>query len=1403
MKFWAQGPFKWPLYATASGRLTENQLLEFVNDSISLIEPVCCRFIFFCMDSLNNQKAVNSHHSKVVSEAHNKSISSSNQAIITNLKGNHTDLKESNFEYEDNEWDIGIGDLIIDLDADIEKSSSSNIDTSLVIPLQNPTNITAEKSFSSENNKTSSEENSDHCESNIAKQHKTKNYIKGKNETVTMSSTTNSGNKGTSKLSVDHQATLDKGLKMKIKRTKTGTKTSDSKHEIVKSEQNGNLNSDEAIPVLASKKVVNPPAGVLASPSLSANKRGSNSHRKDKGKDKVVGKEKIDGGSMMQTENNCCNCGSDKMGALSCNNPNCSKFRDLALPPRIASTTPGQIPLSLDKQTPAGVNVGNVPGAPKDSLKMLSQISGLKHKDQHKLIDYSSKSSQSNSSSTSMSYSSSTNSDDGKMSSSPPLKRMKNEGTTTATSTPATGTGTTGKGSMVDVCVGTSIGTITEPDCLGPCEPGTSVTLEGIVWHETEGGVLAVNVTWRGKTYVGTLIDCTKHDWAPPRFCDSPTEELDSRLQKGGRGKRGRNSATSTNDLINFTETRSSVHSKLRNGGSKGRASRNSSMTNINISSQTVTNTPSTSPTTFSVPRPEKRRKSKDESPSSFNGTNVQGNTLSGNNSSNNVPTTLSSLPSCAKKAKNVTSPCAISPVLLECPEQDCSKKYKHANGLKYHQSHAHGMISNADDDSSLTAPDSPSQRSQSPPPPNETNFSQKINFETSKSSSLNETKINENSMSASGTGELSNVDRPSSACIDTNQSTVHNESSSLPNTFNDTIPKPAVATNTTVSSSSTPIKQDTQNKNKTNILRFPSAPDIEQISNDSMSDAQSQSSSFYSLQNSNKAPSSNSGKSKKGRKSPGPDNESDICIINKSDGVRSPAYSDISDDSNTAAESNLNDKLKINMENNKKSQESVGGGSAPLSIGGYNNLYGPSFYQPSSFFPPPDNQSTKAQQQASSGGIDYKSKDHSPLDLMNKLQPSSKLQNDVATAASSSSNSLSTNNPVGKIMQHYQHYPYNFIQPNYPYSLDNSFGPLPSTSSSDDGSKTQGVHIKEEHGKDMSSSDTLKQITTPIPSSKLIKSENSKEMIKSESGQSMQSSLSQSPQHLSPYSSLYQRHPMGLPPLSREEEIQKYFIYPDQRRSSVGPPPPPTSQYYLPYMGPGGNPFFPDPSHPMYRNMLVPTPPYNSPYHLQMARFSSPEDLSRNPNTKALDLLQQHATQYYNSHKIHELSERVSQMKSPTSNPKIPVTSVPSPNITQPLPGSSISVTSATNNTSTSLSSNSSIMNSNNNNNNSSLGQGNLPQPPSSLNPSQQPPSSKSMDKNDRTDPKDPLSSSNGGLNRTTSPPPQRHVHTHHHTHVGIGYMSGPMYPAPYVNPAVLASQTVIPFPTNQQANK
>ena len=43
--------------------------------------------------------------------------------------------------------------------------------------------------------------------------------------------------------------------------------------------------------------------------------------------------------------------------------------------------------------------------------------------------------------------------------------------------------------SCSDIGVETStVGVSTDPDCLGPCEPGTSITLEGLVWHETENG---------------------------------------------------------------------------------------------------------------------------------------------------------------------------------------------------------------------------------------------------------------------------------------------------------------------------------------------------------------------------------------------------------------------------------------------------------------------------------------------------------------------------------------------------------------------------------------------------------------------------------------------------------------------------------------------------------------------------------------------------------------------------------------------------------------------------------------------------------------------------------------------------------------------------------------------------
>lgn len=133
--------------------------------------------------------------------------------------------------------------------------------------------------------------------------------------------------------------------------------------------------------------------------------------------------------------------------------------------------------------------------------------------------------------------------------------------------------------------------------------------------------------------------------------------------------------------FLNYlVETRSSVHSKLRNGGGVKGGRRGVA------NGAGPANAPS-SPTPFVPPRPDNKRKGRageEETP-----------------------------PANGKKAKVVVPPATApilvtpapcgspppSPVLLECPEPNCSKKYKHINGLKYHQSHAHGSVAADDDD--------------------------------------------------------------------------------------------------------------------------------------------------------------------------------------------------------------------------------------------------------------------------------------------------------------------------------------------------------------------------------------------------------------------------------------------------------------------------------------------------------------------------------------------------------------------------------------------------------------------------------------------------------------------------------------------------------------------------------
>lgn len=231
--------------------------------------------------------------------------------------------------------------------------------------------------------------------------------------------------------------------------------------------------------------------------------------------------------------------------------------------------------------------------------------------------------------------------------------------------------------STKDCGTSTSIGTITEPECLGPCEPGTSVTLEGIVWQETDGGILVVNVTWRGKTYVGALLDCTRHDWAPPRLCDSPASDIDLKANKGVRAKR---IVTRSNGIGLDEKNLLQTTGKLRNG--KGRR-----ILPVNES------------TSCNKKQRESSEKMSSDNPSAQNENNasvsMNTNKETDNISMEVVDTSLTTHEPTESANTQPEKAGPDSPMLIGCNEPNCSKKYRNLNGLQYHQSHAHSADSN------------------------------------------------------------------------------------------------------------------------------------------------------------------------------------------------------------------------------------------------------------------------------------------------------------------------------------------------------------------------------------------------------------------------------------------------------------------------------------------------------------------------------------------------------------------------------------------------------------------------------------------------------------------------------------------------------------------------------------
>ncbi|XP_047237993.1 zinc finger protein 608 isoform X5 [Girardinichthys multiradiatus] len=241
-----------------------------------------------------------------------------------------------------------------------------------------------------------------------------------------------------------------------------------------------------------------------------------------------------------------------------------------------------------------------------------------------------------------------------------------------------------------------------DPAFLGPCQPGTSVNLEGIVWHETEEGVLVVNVTWRKRTYVGTLLDCTKHNWAPPRFCESPCS--DPEFPGGrGRGKRMRMamSERSCIETSRAPKVRGLSHHRSRGGGVAGPIHSKGRRGSLNLINSNGRAPPSfftvddVRATNVSSNIPAGKRKNKP--PADLDLSLVSSDDIK-NGNGKRIRAKSRSAPSTplGKSDPSFMDPgggCASSPpppILIDCPHPNCTKRYKHINGLRYHQTHAH-----------------------------------------------------------------------------------------------------------------------------------------------------------------------------------------------------------------------------------------------------------------------------------------------------------------------------------------------------------------------------------------------------------------------------------------------------------------------------------------------------------------------------------------------------------------------------------------------------------------------------------------------------------------------------------------------------------------------------------------
>ena len=182
---------------------------------------------------MKEQASGDSSHRKEVASSTSSSGSSSGP------KGRPSTTDASFGEYEDNEWDVGIGNLIDDLDADIEKSAaevSTGIGAGAVKKDEQVAGMPATGPGIPSSTRASSKVPSTSVPTVPSS---TVTTSSSSSTTTSVSGTTPappvSGTPTSTPSSMQHSATVEKGLKMKIKRTKPpGGSKSAEKLEIVK-----------------------------------------------------------------------------------------------------------------------------------------------------------------------------------------------------------------------------------------------------------------------------------------------------------------------------------------------------------------------------------------------------------------------------------------------------------------------------------------------------------------------------------------------------------------------------------------------------------------------------------------------------------------------------------------------------------------------------------------------------------------------------------------------------------------------------------------------------------------------------------------------------------------------------------------------------------------------------------------------------------------------------------------------------------------------------------------------------------------------------------------------------------------------------------------------------------------